>query len=107
MKKTILIILLLWFIGSLSAFLQNAITPKCTYEYGLKWNTLLFEEACLAEKEKRSQESNEHEIEITNLKKKQSDLNEKNNETRKIQDDVARSINEVRKKDEYAFRKAE
>jgi len=49
----------------------------------------------------------DEENKILQAKKQQSIFNESNNTIREVQDKVAMEINNVRKQDSYAFRKAE
>ena len=81
--------------------------PECTYEYWLNWNAIKFEKACQELKDKNALLRQDEENKILQAKKQQSIFNESNNTIREVQDKVAMEINNVRKQDSYAFRKAE
>lgn len=81
--------------------------PECTYEYWINWNTMKFEQACKELKDKNKVLRKDEEGKIVKAKKQQSIYNESNDSIREVQDKVAMEINNVKKQDSYAFRKAE
>jgi hypothetical protein len=66
-----------------------------------------FEQACKELKDTNKILRKEEEDKILSAKKQQSVYNESNDSIREIQDKVAMEINNIRKQDSYAFRKAE
>lgn len=66
-----------------------------------------FEQACKELKDKNKLLRKDEEDKILAAKKQQSVYNESNESVREIQDKVAMEINNVKKQDSYAFRKAE
>lgn len=66
-----------------------------------------FEQACKELKDKNKVLRKDEEDKIVKAKKQQSIYNESNDSIREVQDKVAMEINNVKKQDSYAFRKAE
>lgn len=108
MKKYFLYIVAICFVAAWVVFtIEQMNPPECTYEYGINWNTLKFEQACKELKDENATKRQDEEDDITEAKKQQKIYNESNDSIREIQDKVAEEINNVRKQDSYAFRKAE
>ena len=108
MKKYFLYVVVLCFIAAIATFVfESQNPPECTYEYGINWNTLKFEKACKELKDKNTDLWQKEEDKILQAKKQQTIYKDSSDSIREVQDKVAMEINNVRKQDSYAFRKAE
>jgi hypothetical protein len=106
MKKVIILIAIVGVLASIGSYFFQQV-PSCTYEYGINWNALKFEQACQKLKDENTAKRQEQENKILEAKKQQSVYSDSSNWIREVQDKVAQVINDVRKQDNFAFRKAE